>query len=94
MAVSVITQFEVYVGSKSENRAFWNKLFNSINILPLESPIINTALITNETFKKRNKQIEFPDLLIASPAVFHQIPLITLNQKHFNRIDDLVLTNV
>lgn len=94
MAVSVITQFEVYVGTKPDNKPFWDNLFESITILPLDSSIINTALMINESLKKQSKQIAFPDLLIASTAVYHQIPLITLNQKHFNRIDNLVLTNI
>ena len=33
--------------------------------------------------------IEFRDILIASSAIAQNIPLATLNHKHFNRIDDL-----
>jgi predicted nucleic acid-binding protein len=37
----------------------------------------------------KNTLIEFRDILIASSSIAHNIPLATLNLKHFERIDDL-----
>jgi predicted nucleic acid-binding protein len=42
-----------------------------------------------QTLKRKNTLIEFRDILIASSSIAHNIPLATLNLKHFDRIDDL-----
>jgi len=36
--------------------------------------------------RKRNKMIEFRDLFIAATAIAHDLPVLTLNKKHFERI--------
>jgi len=38
-----------------------------------------------------NQLIALPDLLIAATAVAHQLPLLTLNLSHFERISSLKL---
>ncbi len=48
------------------------------------------ASIYKELKKKRNL-IDTADLLIASTAIAHNIPLATLNRKHFERIEKLAL---
>lgn len=90
-AVSVITQFEVYTGSKKEHYNFWDKLFNSFTVLALDNECVKMALLINEELKKKNKQIEFADLLIAATAKTYNLSVATLNQKHFNRIAALHL---
>jgi tRNA(fMet)-specific endonuclease VapC len=39
--------------------------------------------------KKKNKMISIPDIFIASTAISNQIPIATLNQKHFVRVRGL-----
>lgn len=90
-AVSVITLFEIYVGSKESNKQFWDKFFDTLLILPIDENCIETALEITDELKKGNKQIAFPDLLIAAAAKTHKLPLATLNEKHFNRIQGLKL---
>ncbi|WP_041257644.1 type II toxin-antitoxin system VapC family toxin [Fibrella aestuarina] len=90
-AVSVITQFEVYVGSKSAHYPFWDSLFAMFTIVPLDSSIINEALRINEQLKRGNRQIAFPDLLIAATAQAYNVPMATLNVKHFDRVAGLTL---
>ena len=43
------------------------------------------------SLKSKNKLIEFRDIFIASCAITSNIPLATLNTKHFKRIDGLIL---
>jgi tRNA(fMet)-specific endonuclease VapC len=90
-AVSVITQFEIYVGSNETNKLFWDKFFSDFKILALDENCIMTAIEINEELKKKNRQIAFPDLLIAATAKANNLPLATLNQKHFSRINRLEL---
>lgn len=90
-AVSVITQFEIYVGTSTANKSFWDKFFGGFTILPLDENCIAAAVKINEELKKKNRHIAFPDLLIAATAKANNLPLATLNEKHFNRIADLEL---
>ncbi len=90
-AASVITQFEVYVGSRKEHYPFWDKLFDSFMMLPLDHDCIRTALAIDEELKKKNKQLDFADLLIAATAKAHGLPIATLNAKHFDRVEGLTL---
>ena len=56
--------------------------------------ISNVAEIASSIAKKlkaENKIIEFRDIFIAATAIANNMPLTTLNIKHFNRIDDLEL---
>lgn len=41
--------------------------------------------------KKKRKQIAIPDLFIAATAIHYNIPLVTLNKKHFDRVDKIQL---
>lgn len=94
LAISVITQFEIFVGSNPSNQKFWSDLLENVSILPIESSCIETALKINLDLKQKSKQIAFPDLLIASMALSNDLPILTLNTKHFNRIADLELLNL
>ena len=44
---------------------------------------------TNSTLKRKRKQIAIADLFIASTAIAYDLPIATLNKKHFERIDEL-----
>lgn len=39
--------------------------------------------------RTRNQMIEFRDIFIAATCLVHDLPIVTLNKKHFKRIDDL-----
>jgi predicted nucleic acid-binding protein len=41
--------------------------------------------------KRKRKQIDLADLFIAATAVSHQLLFATLNRKHFDRIDELII---
>lgn len=90
-AVSVITEFEIWIGSKAEQQSFWEQFFRQLTILPLTSDCIKTALQIHTELKQKRQTIDFPDLLIAATAQSHGLPLATLNEKHFNRISQLQL---
>jgi predicted nucleic acid-binding protein len=89
--VSVITQFEIYVGSTPAQKAFWDEVFSHLLVLPLTSEVIQRAIEIQQQLKKISKVVDFPDLLIAATAQFHDFPLATLNVKHFRVVSDLKL---
>jgi tRNA(fMet)-specific endonuclease VapC len=86
LVVSVITKFEIYIGCTDSQKNFWDTVFESITVLPLDNGCIESALSIDQQLRKISKQIDFPDLLIAATAMQHGLPLATLNMKHFGRI--------
>ncbi|MCF0061664.1 type II toxin-antitoxin system VapC family toxin [Dyadobacter chenwenxiniae] len=71
--------------------AYWDNVFQQLEIVALDEDCIDTAVHINAELKKKSKQIALADLLIAASAVSHGMPLATLNKKHFERIDSLIL---
>jgi tRNA(fMet)-specific endonuclease VapC len=93
--ISVITVFEVEIGLKSERQ--WEDYRNirrSIQILPIDQVCIGHAINLQTYLKQKNKLIGLEDLLIASTALAHRLPVATLNAKHFVRIPYLQLADL
>ena len=88
-AVSAVTEYEVLIGSNTEQDLFWNSLFERITVLPFDKETNKTAVKIFRQLKSKNKLIAIPDILIGATALAHKIPLATLNKKHFERIEGL-----
>ena len=90
-AVSAVSKYEIFSGANSNQLTFWENVFQSINVIPFDEFVVDTAVLLNSNLKKKRKQIDIADLFIAATAVAHNLPLTTLNKKHFERIDTLKL---
>ncbi len=90
-AVSAVTKYEIYAGATPNQLAFWDNVFQAITVMPLDELSVDTAVTINGTLKRKRKLIDMADLFIAATAVAHNLPLVTLNRKHFDRIDTLKL---
>jgi len=90
--ISSITVFELYSGAKelSHHEAL-DTVLSHLIILPFDTKQAKISSSIFQKLKSKNKLIEFRDIFIASLAIAKQIPLATLNKKHFKRIDDLEL---
>lgn len=88
-AISVITEYEIFVGSNGIQDKYWNQFFEKVEILPLTSEIIKEAVQIYRRMKKSNSLIEIPDILIGATAKYHNLKIATLNNKHFDRIGGL-----
>jgi tRNA(fMet)-specific endonuclease VapC len=88
-AVSVITEYEILIGSKLETDEFWVAFFDRITVLPFDKNANQAAVNIFKQLKKENKLIEIPDILIGATAQASNIKLATLNKKHFERIKSL-----
>jgi tRNA(fMet)-specific endonuclease VapC len=62
-----------------------------VEVLPFDKESANVAVQINNTLKRKRKQIDIADLFIAATAISNKLPLATLNSKHFERIDSLIL---
>jgi len=89
---SSICYFEYMSGSKNE--AFDLVLFNNIEVVNFDKEQAHIASQIFRDLKRRNKIIEFRDILISASAIALDIPLATLNKRHFERIEDLTLLEI
>ena len=92
--VSVITEYEIFVGSNQEQKEFWENFFSRIVVLPFDSASSQMAVQIFKDLKAKNKLIEIPDILIAATAMQNNLPLATTNLKHFDRIEGLDLVSL
>ena len=89
--VSAITEFEFRVGSTAANRDFVSALLDLTPVLPFDSPCVRTAAGIYGALRAVNRMIALPDLFIAATAVAHDLPLLTLNLTHFERVNTLTV---
>lgn len=89
--IAVVTEFEFAIGSSPKNHDFVTALLTQIPVLALDSACIRTSVETYQHLKASNQLIPLPDIFIAATAITHDLPLLTLNQKHFARIARLRL---
>ncbi len=93
-SVSVITEYEILTVATADQTPFWQAFFDKMVILPFDSQANHHAIAIYQDLKSKSKLIEIPDILIASTAINHQLPLATLNTKHFSRINNLILLEI
>ncbi len=87
--ISTITQFEFLVGANPKNVKFIQNLTTKLSVLPFDSKCVAIAVRIFLDLKMKNKLISLPDIFIAATAISNNLPLQTLNKKHFSRIENL-----
>lgn len=85
-AISVLTKYEIKIGNKPEHLEYWDLLLQNFEILPFDSNVASEAAEIFKELKKSRKLIELIDLAIGATARYHNLKLVTLNRKHFERI--------
>ncbi|WP_353483774.1 type II toxin-antitoxin system VapC family toxin [Haliscomenobacter sp.] len=90
--LSPISVFELFNGATSDaKKQDVEKICEQVIVLDFD---LYTAKIASQIYldlRTKNKLIEFRDILIAATALQHTLPLATLNLKHFERIEWLIL---
>lgn len=92
-SVSAITEFEFRVGITATNRSFVEALLGLTPILSFDTACVQAAAGIYRGLKAVNQLIALPDLFIAATSVAHNLPLLTLNVSHFERVGELTLLN-
>lgn len=88
--ISNITKFELDIGIRQfRQHTFLEELYTKIDILELNTACTDLAAKLHRELKAENKLISLPDLLIAATAIVYELPLATMNLKHFKRIKPL-----
>ncbi len=93
LAISVITQAELYFGAM--NKSEFTKIkkhLSLLNIYSINIDISHQFIRLMDTYSLSHK-LTIPDALIASTALVYQVELYTLNLKDFRFISGLNLYN-
>ena len=97
LSVSVITYYEIIRGLKalSNNNKLnaFKKFMSSCEVLDLDSLTAEKAAEIYDVLKKKGALIEDADILIAATAIKNELVVITDNTRHFDRIDNLEISN-
>lgn len=94
-SVSVITLFELQIGIRSDqHQQDYQTLMSNFEVLSIDEFCITKAVEVYRFLKSRNAQVELTDLLIGATAIRYNLPLATLNQKHFEQMASLQLVDL
>lgn len=94
LVVSSVTVFELWKGDSTNETAFWEELFERMQILTFDTAVAKIAGIDYLYLEKTGQRIGAEDVLIAATAKRHNLRLATTNVNHFNRIPDLQLVDL
>jgi predicted nucleic acid-binding protein len=93
--ISVMTLYEVEFGYERDKRpSELSELLPFLKLLPIDDPTARQAASLHSDLIAQNKDIGIRDVFIASTALVHQLPLLTLNIKHFERVPALSLIHL
>jgi tRNA(fMet)-specific endonuclease VapC len=91
IAIAAVTEFEIYSGATLQQLPFWTEVLTEVVVLPFDSKAAHIAVDVQRELKRQRKSIEKADLFIAATAIANNLPLDTLNRKHFDKIGQLTL---
>ncbi|MCF2445626.1 type II toxin-antitoxin system VapC family toxin [Dyadobacter sp. CY345] len=90
--VSAVTVYELMMGATDlQKKSDVEILLDGVSVLPFTAEVSLKAAEIYHSLRRQNLLIEFRDIFIAATALTFQLPVKTLNQKHFQRIDSLEL---
>jgi len=91
--ISIISRIELlnwlsgYVGLDTRQRTSFRKYIFNLSIIHINEPISKLAMTLSDKYITDKPA----DLLIGATAIYKDIPLYTLNTKHFIRLQELIL---
>ncbi len=90
--ISTPTVYELYAGATDKlKRKDVDDFLLLGTVLPFTREVAEQAAILYRELRRTNKLIDVVDIFIGATALFHDLPILTLNVKHFKRIDGLKL---
>lgn len=90
--ISAISVFELFVGANTPERiARTQLLLNGVQVLVFDETVAKLAGRLYDDLQRSGQQLEFRDVMIAATALHNNLPVKTLNSRHFSKIPGLVL---
>lgn len=92
LQTSAVTCFELLSGAQENERGdATRRLLAAVAVLPLDREAATRAAAVRQQMARSGYSIPMADSLIAGIALANNLPLLTRNQKHFERIENLSL---
>lgn len=92
LSISAVSIFELYAGATDERKKTdISNTLSAFEILPFTHDIAVKAGELYISLKKANRIIEVKDVFIAATALVYDMPVFTLNRKHFERLEGVKL---
>lgn len=91
LAISTISIQELYTGKSTRNILSEQALKALLSPFKIHSYTYEIAILAGIIERDSQHLIGFADAAIAATAIHHQIPLLTLNTKDFEKITKLIL---
>jgi tRNA(fMet)-specific endonuclease VapC len=90
--ITAITAFELHLGHlKMKRKDRIDDFIAQFAVLPFDLRASKTSAVIQASLDRAGSSIGIPDALIAGTCVARNVPLLTLNTKHFSRVDSLKL---
>ena len=92
---SSITVFELYVGIQPDTKRsdLLDALVEFVGVVPFDAVCAKKVADIERYLRERGEVISPKDTFIAATGVAHDMPVITSNNQHFDRLKDLVSYN-
>ena len=92
LSTTVISLYELDCGADTpEERAAIRRLLEGVDIIVLDATSAVEAAKLDRELRQLGRRLEVRDTLIAGIALSHNLPLVTRNRKHFDRIPGLTI---
>jgi len=92
LLISSVTLYELLMGARSDEKINDIELLtDDIDILPFNEEVARKAADIYHQLRKSNHMIEFRDIFIGATCIVNNVPIKTLNKKHFSRIEGLII---
>lgn len=76
-------------GVTATQQRYWNEVLERMIVLSFDDRVARVAARLSAELWKQGTGIGVADLFIAATAIANDLPLATLNKKHFARVNDL-----
>ena len=94
LCVSAVTLYELYMGATNDSKKQDVQLLtDDLVVLPFDEEVSKTAADIYHQLKSKHHEIEFRDIFIAATCIVNELPIKTLNVKHFSQILGLKISN-
>lgn len=90
-AVVELTYGALRSGNPVANLLEVDKLLSVVTVLPLDTSVARRMATVKAELDRQGKPVATPDLEIACIALEQNLPLVTHNVRHFQRIPGLIL---
>jgi tRNA(fMet)-specific endonuclease VapC len=90
--ISSVTLYELLMGATNEQKREDVQLLTEDTIvLPFDEEVSIRASEIYHELRKSNQMIDFRDIFIAATCLVHNLPIMTTNKNHFQKIQGLIL---